>query len=827
MVFLSRLLPVVWVLAGFLPVIPAQAQTTTQMTLQFTVDYVLSLAKNTYTGSGSITPFGSATFQGVETFAGGTANIAITFSVANGDFFQANSTSITFGSSGCSIGMAIAGGSGTFANATGSLTLNYVCAPGFQTSGTFQVSGTGSITTQNKGGKFSASPSVLTFSFLKGNRPSSQEITLNNGTTESVAFTATPSGESWLTVSPASGSVPALQIAFASLTVDPAGLAPGTYIGTITITAVGQQFPVGITVTVNAASTALALSQTSLRFRVAANASAPASQSIDVLNQGTGSLNWSTSASTLVGNWLSVTPASGTSGRSANVSIDPANLQPGDYYGLVQFDSQGAINSPQDVVVVLNVLPAATVVTTVSPTGLIFIAPQGGAPQPQTITVGNSSNQSVAVTVVAASQQNGLLTTNVSTAMVNSAQPAEIMVTPNLSGLKPGVNTGIVQFQFADGSVQNVTVLVIVTPPASSAAPRSIARASASSACTPSQLLPVSTVLGPNFNATAAWPTALQIQVVDDCGSPMGPGDVIASFSTGDPPLALTSLGSGQWSATWQPQFIAASSPVVISVTAQSSQPALNGMLQINGTLQPNQTAPSIGGVVSTASYVPNAPLAPGAFASIFGENLATTSILAGALPLTTKLAAAQAIIAGRLMPIQYASKGQLNVLIPFDLPPNSIQQLIVLEGQAYSTPEPLTIATAQPAVFTQDQSGKGAGAITVVKANGVQFNANPSHPASAGDTLVIYCAGLGAVTPSVPTGSAAPGSPPAKISNTIAVTIGGQPAPVAFAGLTPTYAGLYQVNVTVPHGVPAGPNVPVVITVAGLSSSPVSVAIH
>jgi hypothetical protein len=95
----------------------------------------------------------------------------------------------------------------------------------------------------------------------------------------------------------------------------------------------------------------------------------------------------------------------------------------------------------------------------------------------------------------------------------------------------------------------------------------------------------------------------------------------------------------------------------------QSSQPALTGTLQINGTSQPNQSAPSIGGVVSTASYVPNAPLAPGGFTSIFGENLATSSILAGKLPLTTQLAGAQAFIAGRLMPVQYASSG-LTMLI-------------------------------------------------------------------------------------------------------------------------------------------------------------------
>jgi uncharacterized protein (TIGR03437 family) len=113
-----------------------------------------------------------------------------------------------------------------------------------------------------------------------------------------------------------------------------------------------------------------------------------------------------------------------------------------------------------------------------------------------------------------------------------------------------------------------------------------------------------------------------------------------------------------------------------------------------------------------------------------------------------------------------------------------------------------------------------------VVKPNGTQFNGDPSHPASAGDALVIYSAGLGAVTPPVETGSASPQSPPAKVSNPITVTIGGRPALVAFAGLTPNFAGLYQVNVTVPAGITPGANVPVVLTSGGLSSPPVTIAI-
>ena len=816
--FVSRLFPVL-LFAGCL----AQAQTTTPITLNFDVDYVLGEVENTYTGTGSIAPFGSATLQGVASFDPA-PQISVTFTVSNGSSFQATASSVSVVPGGCAIPFTIAGGTGAFTGATGSFTGDYACSSEVQESGSFQFTGSGSITIPNAGGVFSVSPSALGCSFVQGAPSSTKQITLNNGTALAVPYTATASAESWLSVSPASGSVPALQVSLAGVTVNPRGLAPGTYVGTVTISAAGQEFPVSITVTVNAAAQALALSQTSLLFQVAVGAVAPPSQSIVVLDQGTGSLNWSAGASTLSGNWLSVTPAEGTSGNSATVTIDPTNLQRGDYYGLVQFTANGASNSPQAAVVVLNVLPATDVVSSIAPTGLIFVVPEGGVPTAQAVTVSNSSNQSVAVSVTAVSTPNGLLTTNISSATVSSGQPAVFMVTPNIAGLSTGVYDGILQFQFAGGSVQNSIVRIIVTQAASSAVARG--HAATPVACTPTQLVPVSTMLASNFSATAAWPTALQAQVVDDCGLPMGPGAVTASFSSSDPPLALTALGLGQWSGTWQPQSISASSPVTITITAQSAQPVLTGTLQISGTLQPNQTAPSIGGVVSTASYVPHAPLAPGAFTSIFGENLATTSILAGKLPLTTQLAGAQAFIAGRLAPIQYSSKGQINILIPFDLASNSTQQLIVIQGSAYSTPESLIIAPAQPAVFTQDQSGKGAGAINVVTANGDQFSADPSHPASAGDTLVIYCAGLGAVTPAVTAGSAAPGSPAAKVSSPVTVTIGGQSATVAFAGLTPTYAGLYQVNVTVPDGITPGPSVPVIITAAGLSSPPVTVAI-
>jgi uncharacterized protein (TIGR03437 family) len=146
----------------------------------------------------------------------------------------------------------------------------------------------------------------------------------------------------------------------------------------------------------------------------------------------------------------------------------------------------------------------------------------------------------------------------------------------------------------------------------------------------------------------------------------------------------------------------------------------------------------------------------------------------------------------------------------------------------ALSQPEPVLIAAAAPAVFTQDQSGSGPGAILVQPAGSSKSAMNTAaNPATAGDALLIFCTGLGAVTPKVTAGSVAPSSPPAKTDNPVTATIGGIDAPVLFAGLAPGFVGLYQVNVTVPSGIAAAPDVPLILSVAGQVSRPVTVAIR
>ena len=139
--------------------------------------------------------------------------------------------------------------------------------------------------------------------------------------------------------------------------------------------------------------------------------------------------------------------------------------------------------------------------------------------------------------------------------------------------------------------------------------------------------------------------------------------------------------------------------------------------------------------------------------------------------------------------------------------------------------PQSLSVADAQPGIFTDNQQGSGQGKIFHAD---LVTEANPAAPVSAGDTVVIYCSGLGAVSPGVDAGSPAPSVEPlARTVNTVTASIGGLNAHVVFAGLTPGFAGLYQVNVEVPAGVTPGDSVPVSLTVAGQSSPVVTMAVR
>jgi uncharacterized protein (TIGR03437 family) len=167
--------------------------------------------------------------------------------------------------------------------------------------------------------------------------------------------------------------------------------------------------------------------------------------------------------------------------------------------------------------------------------------------------------------------------------------------------------------------------------------------------------------------------------------------------------------------------------------------------------------------------------------------------------------------LGGEELPLQVATTGQINAVVPYDIPVNSTQQLVVQNGSAISLPQPVVIAPAAPGIFTQ--IGTSAAVFNAYEPNGTPLANN--SPVSANYVIVLYASGLGAVNANVTAGTAAPSSPPAQTVNTVTATIGGMNATVEFAGLAPEYAQLYQVNVVIPSGLPSG-TANVVLSVAG-----------
>jgi uncharacterized protein (TIGR03437 family) len=396
-----------------------------------------------------------------------------------------------------------------------------------------------------------------------------------------------------------------------------------------------------------------------------------------------------------------------------------------------------------------------------------------------------------------------------------------MLVQPDINGLAAGTYQGTVTLGFDDGSVRTVAIVLVLAGSGSGAAGSRPA-----AGCAPTRLVPVVTTLGSNFNVAAAWPVAVVARVVDDCGAALMQGSVVASFTNGDPPIQLTGAGGGNWSATWTP--LSGTGSVTVNVNAESSDHTLAGSASVTGGLSANPDPPAVpaGAILSAASYESQAPLPPGGFASIFGSKLSDAISEDLQLPFETQRAGTEIIVAGQSLPIHFTSAGQVNAIFPYGLAVNTTHQLIVMRGNTLSVPQSITVAPTRPAVFATNAQGFGQGHIYVSGPGGVLTLADAVHPAAAGDVIVLYAAGLGAVDPPVPAGTA---TPPQlfRTTNEVTATIGGVAARVDFAGLAPYFAaGLYQVNITVPDGVTPGSEVPLVLIQNGQPSPPVTMAV-
>jgi uncharacterized protein (TIGR03437 family) len=224
----------------------------------------------------------------------------------------------------------------------------------------------------------------------------------------------------------------------------------------------------------------------------------------------------------------------------------------------------------------------------------------------------------------------------------------------------------------------------------------------------------------------------------------------------------------------------------------------------LSGALAAAQ-APAVpsGGLVNAASFRSStlSSTARGAIVSVFGTNLAGGVAAADRLPLATQLLDTQVMFDSTPARLFYVSPGQVNLQVPVEFPSSSFSsQLTVRRGGVSSAPITVFLNAQDPGIFTLLQTGSGPGAILHQDGSVVSL-ANPVRP---GEFLTIYATGLGAVTPPVASGQAAPSAPLSTVVNLPTVRIASQVAQISFAGLAPGFVGLYQINVQVPANVTA-----------------------
>lgn len=660
-------------------------------------------------------------------------------------------------------------------------------------------------------------------------------VQVSNAGSGPLAYSAqaqTSTGGKWLNVSPASGSVTPKSPAQLVVTANPNGLTTGTYTGTITIqsSTTGESATVAVNLTVSSLDQFIQLSHGGLSFTAVSGGGIVPPARFAVSNNGRGTMNFTVSASTLSGgHWLSATPSSGTAAGGVSppmitVTANQNGLAPGFYYGQLRIDAPGAANSPHVVTIAMQVLqPGADPGPAIVPSEIVFNT-VAGAPPPgsQDLLVYNVSGtpQTYVSSIFSNAGNQILFSPGGATLSLN--QPTHIVVQPMTTGLPVGIYDSQLTLQFSDGFVRRAGIRTIVRP----APPGSTGSGKAgrdASGCIPSQLILGITSLGQSFAVPASFPAAVETQVQDDCGNTLDTGNVVASFSNGDPPLSLTSIQSGLWQNTWQAGQV--TGPVTVTVTARNPSGSLAGTRQVTGGLGTSSMAPVLSAAVSAASFAPSAPLSPGSIISLFGLNLGNGTASAPSLPLSTTLSGATAIIAGTSMPLIFGSSGQINAVVPSGININTNHQILVQRDSSFSIPILVDVGPANPGVFPyplpNDPPNQGAVVNAVTYAV-----AQPGTPVTAGDVVAIFSTGLGAVNQSVPDGTASPSSPLATTVGTTTVTIGGKPAQVSFSGLSPGFVGLYQIDAVVPAGVTPGDQAPLIVSVAGQTSPAVTIAV-
>ena len=227
--------------------------------------------------------------------------------------------------------------------------------------------------------------------------------------------------------------------------------------------------------------------------------------------------------------------------------------------------------------------------------------------------------------------------------------------------------------------------------------------------------------------------------------------------------------------------------------------------IQENLTL--DQT-PTIGGVSSATGIQSSVQtnIQAGSWVAIYGSNLANTTadwtgqINNGRLP--TSLAGVSVTIGSNPAYVYFVSPNQIDVLAPATA--SGDVQVVVNNNGSSTAPVKVHVGTFAPAFF---QWGPNKYAVTTRYPDNA-YLANPSLgtayvPAKPGDILILWATGFGPTDLTQAPGVITTGTH--NVSQPVTVMVGGSPANVIGAALSPGLAGVYQIAIQLPNSLPSG----------------------
>jgi uncharacterized protein (TIGR03437 family) len=288
-------------------------------------------------------------------------------------------------------------------------------------------------------------------------------------------------------------------------------------------------------------------------------------------------------------------------------------------------------------------------------------------------------------------------------------------------------------------------------------------------------------------------------------------------------------------SGTLPVQFIAGTDPTAVNTASAPSAVAVQTSTSANPVSVPaysvvrvDLNSPAVASVVNSASYA-SGPVAPQEIVTLFGAGMATQTASAS-LPLPTVLGGTSVQITdsagnAQFAPLFAVSSVQANILVPGGLAAGPAK-VAVLHGSATALTGSMTIASSAPGIYSVNSDGAGAAAaiayvVTAASQRVTQtaFTCNPpaarsclASPLSLGgptDTLYIELYGTGI-----------------RGAASVQCFVAGQSVPVLYAGAS-SYAGLDQVDISVPKSLAGMGDVRVYVVADGAASNAVGLKIQ